>query len=145
MKHSRLKILGSILLGGLLIGGLSGCKRHSPEEKAEYIQYRISKKLELNETQQAKLKELADEGLKIYKERRAKRPEMISDVQAMIRSNDLTTDQIVLFAESRRKPMEEIIPLMAEKLVAFQKTLSTEQREKLVEIMNKFTKRHRNK
>ena len=141
MKHRKLKIIASILLGSVVIGGLTGCKRHSPEEKAEWIQYKISKKLELNETQKQKLKAVFDEGLKFHMERKAKRPQLAKDIKSMITSDSLSGDQIIKLTEDHRKETQEIIPVVAEKLVDFQKSLSTEQRNQLVEIFDKFAKR----
>jgi hypothetical protein len=75
---------------------------------------------------------------------RADRAAMHSELIAQLRSEEIDQDRLKSMVTSHRIKMEELIDLAIAKLAEFHKTLSPEQREKLVAKLESFKKWHGN-
>jgi Spy/CpxP family protein refolding chaperone len=134
-----------ILLIGMLISGVglfSGCRRHSHGHKAEFMVDYISEALDLNESQQAQLDQIKDELMAKVKEMHADKESMHEELVAQLRSEEIDQVKVKdLIAEHRAK-MDEIIDLVVVRLAEFHKTLTAEQKEKLIAKIETFKKWH---
>ena len=134
-----------VLMVTLLIGGVAaftGCRRHSPTHKAEFMVDYVSETLDLNESQQQHLNKIKDEVMAEAKEMHANKETMYEELVAQLRSEEI--DQVLVkerLAEHRAK-MDEIIELLVVRIAEFHKTLTPEQKEKLVAKLETFKKWH---
>ena len=67
---------------------------------------------------------------------------MHAELAAQLRSEEIDQDRIKAMVTERRVKMEELIDLGIERLAEFHKTLTPEQREKLVAKLESFKKWH---
>jgi uncharacterized FlgJ-related protein len=126
------------------VAGFAGCRRHSPYQKAEFMVDYVSETLDLNESQKAHLDQIKEELLEKGVQMRADKAYMHSELIAQLRSEEIDQDRLKSMVTSHRVKMEELIDLAIVKLAEFHKTLSPEQREKLVAKLESFKKWHDN-
>ena len=124
------------------VAGLAGCRRHSPEGKAEFMVDYISETLDLNASQQAHLDQIKDELLEKGVQMRADKATMHSELITQLRSEEIDQGRLKAMVAEHKVKMEELIDLGIEKLAEFHKTLTPEQREKLVAKLESFKKWH---
>ena len=134
-----------ILIIGMLISGValfSGCRRHSNAHKVEFMVDYISETLDLNESQRAQLDQIKDELMAKAQQMHADKESMHGELVAQLRSEEIDQKRVkVLIAEHRAK-MDEIVDLIVVRLAEFHKTLTPEQKEKLIAKIETFKKWH---
>ena len=138
-KGLYLSIIAVLLLG---VAGFAGCRRHSPGQKAEFMMDYVSETLDLDESQQAHLGQIKDELLEKGMQMRADKAAMHSELVAQLRSEAIDPDRLKAMAAEHRVKMEALIDLGIVRLAEFHKTLTPEQREKLVAKLESFKKWH---
>ena len=120
----------------------TGCRSHSPEGKAEFMADYIAETLDLNDGQRAQLDEIKEEFLAKAKEMHAQKEAMHAELVAELRKEDINQENLKGLIAQKRAQMDEIINLAMIRLVEFHKTLSPEQREKLVAKLEYFHEKH---
>jgi Spy/CpxP family protein refolding chaperone len=130
----------SVLVSSL--GLFSGCRRSSHAHKAEFMVDYISETLDLDENQQAQLNQIKDELMAKVGQMRADRASMQEELLAQLRSEEIDQARIKAMIAERRAQMDAIIDLIVVRLAEFHKTLTPEQREKLVGKIETFKKWH---
>ncbi len=138
-KGLYLSIIAVLLIG---VAGLTGCRRHSPGQKAEFMMDYVSETLDLDEGQQAHLDQIKDEMLEKGMQMRADKTAMHSELVAQLRSEAIDQDRLKSMVTEHRIKMEALIDLGIVRLAEFHKTLTPEQREKLVAKLESFKKWH---
>ena len=134
-----------ISLIGLLVSGvamLSGCRRHSHAHKAEFMVDYISETLDLNESQQAQLDEIKDELLAKAQGMHADKASMHAELVTQLRSEEIDQELVKAKIAEHRAKMDEIVDLIVVRLAEFHKTLTAEQKEKLIAKIETFKKWH---
>ena len=134
-----------ILLIGMLISGValfSGCRRHSHGHKAEFMVDYISETLDLNESQQAQLDQIKDELMAKAKGMHADKESLHEELVTQLRSEEIDQVRVKAVIAEHREKMDEIIDLMVVRLAEFHKTLTAEQKEKLIAKIETFKKWH---
>jgi Spy/CpxP family protein refolding chaperone len=134
-----------ILLIGMLISGVaffSGCRRHSHAHKAEFMVDYISETLDLNESQQAQLDQIKDELMAKAQQMHADKESMHGELVAQLRSEEIDQERVKALIAEHRAKMDEIIDLVVVRLAEFHKTLTPEQKEKLIAKIETFKKWH---
>jgi len=138
-KGLYLSLIAFLLLS---VAGFAGCRRHSPDQKAEFMVDYVSETLDLNESQKAHLdqikEELLEKGSRMHTDKAAMHSELISQ----LRSEEIDQERLRAMVTEHRVKMEEMIDLAIVKLAEFHKTLTPEQREKLVSKLESFKKWH---
>ena len=124
--------------------GLAGCRRHSPGQKAEFMMDYVSETLDLDESQRAHLDQIKDELLEKGLQMRADKAAMHSELVAQLKSEAIDPDRLKAMVTEHRVKMEALIDLGIVRLAEFHKTLTPEQREKLVAKLESFKKWHGN-
>jgi len=124
------------------VAGLAGCRRHSPGAKAEFMVDYVSETLDLDESQQAHLDQIKDELLEKGIQMHAGRAAMHAELAAQLRSEAIDPDRLKAMVTEHRVKMEALIDLGIIRLAEFHKTLTPEQREKLVAKLESFKKWH---
>ena len=126
----------------ITIAGFTGCRRHSPDQKAEFMVDYVSETLDLNESQKAHLDQIKEELLEKGIQMRADKGAMHAELAAQLRSEEIDQDRLKAMVTDHKNKMEELIDLGIVRLAEFHKTLTPEQREKLVAKLESFKKWH---
>jgi protein CpxP len=133
------------LLIGILISGLglfSGCRRSSHAHKAEFMMDYISETLDLDESQKAQLNQIKDELMSKARQMHANREAMYDELVAQLRSEEIDQARVKEMIAERRAQMDDIIDLVVVRLAEFHKTLTPEQKDKLVAKIETFKRWH---
>ena len=133
------------LLIGMLISGValfSGCRRHSHGHKAEFMVDYISETLDLNESQQVQLDQIKDELMAKAQQMHADKESMHAELVAQLRSEEIDQMRVKAVIAEHRAQMDEIVDLIVVRLAEFHKTLTPEQKEKLISKIETFKKWH---
>jgi Spy/CpxP family protein refolding chaperone len=134
-----------ILLIALLVASLgffSGCRRGSHAHKAEFMIDYIVETLDLTESQQEQLNLIKDELMEKGKQMRAGHESMHDEIVTQLGSEEINQERMKSLIAERRAQMDEFIDLALTRLVEFHKTLTPEQRAKLVAKIETFKKWH---
>jgi len=134
-----------ILLIGMLISGVSlfsGCRRHSHGHKAEFMVDYISETLDLNESQQAQLDQIKDEFMAKAQQMHTDKESMHKELVAQLRSEEIDQARVKAVIAEHRAQMDDIVDLVVLRLAEFHKTLTPEQKEKLIAKIETFKKWH---
>ena len=124
------------------VAGFAGCRRHSPDQKAEFMLDYVSETLDLNESQKEHLDQIKEELLEKGSRMHADKAAMHSELVSQLRSEEIDQERLKAMVTEHRVKMEEMIDLAIVKLAEFHKTLTPEQREKLVAKLESFKKWH---
>ena len=138
------KGLNLTLIAVLLIGiiGFTGCRRHSPDQKAEFMVDYVSETLDLSESQRAHLDQIKKEMLEKAMEMRADKKTMHAELVVQLKREKIDKDSLKSMVNDHKNKMEVLIDLGIERLAEFHETLTPEQREKLVGKVESFKKWH---
>jgi periplasmic protein CpxP/Spy len=123
----------------------TGCRSHSAHGKVEFMVDYIAETLDLTEGQRAQLDGIKEEFLAKAKEMHAQKEAMHAELVAELRKEDINQENLKGLIAQKRAQMDEIINLAMIRLVEFHKTLSPEQREKLVAKLEYFHEKHQHR
>ncbi|MCP4624576.1 MAG: periplasmic heavy metal sensor [bacterium] len=129
-----------LLIAG--IAGLSGCRRHSHAHKAEFMVDYISETLDLTEGQQEQLNQIQDEVMAEAREMHANKESIHAELVAQLRSEEIDQALVKARIAEHRAKMDQIIDLLVVRIAEFHKTLTPEQKDKLVAKLETFKKWH---
>lgn len=114
---------------------------HDFKEKGFGI-HMLKGKLDLTDEQVDLLNNIKDEVDTKRIEKRPEKREMHKFMTEQILSDELDIKAITKKFDEKKNEMEEIKEYMIEKMAEFHKTLTTEQKEKIVEHMERFADKH---
>lgn len=137
------QILGTVLLIGFVLSTVNCFKEKNFEARVEKIASKISKHLDLNDKQKIELERIKKEIIEKKKSLHSNNSHTSAhkEVIAMVKSDKMDLAKLkatMSTAQSQRKEMREF---MLEKLVEFHAILTPEQRIKLADKMETFSKR----
>jgi hypothetical protein len=138
----------SIALIGVFIAGalvFTGCRSHSHQGRVEFMVDYIAETLDLTDPQREQLDGIKEEFMAKAIEMHAQKEAMHAEFMAELRKEDLSQENLKGLIAQKRAQMDEMIDLALARLVEFHKTLSTEQREKLVAKIEYFHAKHQHK
>ncbi len=142
IRSKKLKIVASLCLALMATGALGACQhRHNPEKFAERMTSKITSKLDLNDSQKAKLDEVKVAFLKSRSENKPDREKARAEIKSLITAEKLDTKRIKSLIEERRSGMEKNMDSVLAKVAEFHATLTAEQKQKAVEMMDKFSRK----
>ncbi|MDH5547297.1 MAG: Spy/CpxP family protein refolding chaperone [Gammaproteobacteria bacterium] len=129
---------------GALILILSACghHRHDPEEKAEWLNKKITRKLDLGADQQAKLKDVTDVFVKHHKERKSTRKQHMDTLLGLVTQEQIEPQAFQDIFDDHQQSMAAAAPEFFSKLSVFHASLNEEQKRKLAKKLEKFMKYH---
>lgn len=141
MKKSTKIIIASLLVvgvsGGVFAYGKSGHWNMAPEEKAEFVTNRITKKLDLNENQQRNLQVLADDMLVLMKDMKAGRQAHMNQIQEMLGEPVLDQGKALQMINGKTRQIQSKAPALVASLAVFLDSLNPEQKAELQEFASK--------
>jgi len=123
----------------------SGCRSHSPEHKAEFMVDYIAETLDLNDEQRAQLDGIKEEFLAKAREMHAQKEAMRAELMDELRKAEINPEILKGLIAQKRTQMDEMINLAMTRLGEFHKSLSPEQREKLVAKLEWFHEKHQHR
>ncbi len=124
---------------GLLIASLGfGCKgKKNPEEMADMIAEQMTKKLDLNDVQKAKLDELKQEVVEKIHEAKGNHKEMKAGLLEQMKADDLDAEKIKQMIKEKHAKKEDTINYFVDRVVEFYSTLDEGQKQKVIDHLEK--------
>ena len=130
-KRTILFIAGGILLTAGVVACNHGMHYGSAEERAEWMVQKVSKELELNETQQARLSEAADEFLDLRLAMRSDRTRLRADILSMLQQPVLDRDKANAIVDRQIAKLNTRSPVIIDAIGNFYDSLDDAQRAEL--------------
>ena len=144
MKKKTLYIsLIAVPIIGLLT--LAGCRHPGHHKGALFIIDYLTEVMDLTDEQQARLDEIQDELMTKAKDMRAEHKNMHDLIVAQLGSESINKQELKEEVANHRAQMDSLIDLAIDRLAEFHQTLTPEQKDKLVNKIEKFHKWHRPK
>ena len=141
----KVAIITSIVLAALIglavAGGHHWYGGRSAEDRAEFVKNRISRTLELDETQRATLDRMADDLLAERDRMKAQRNEFRQRFFDVLNQEQVAAEDLVLLFEEKKPQIDRWMQLAADNIAEFHAILTPQQRERLItEIRNHHEK-----
>jgi Spy/CpxP family protein refolding chaperone len=143
LRIVRLMPILGLLAIFILFGGCSAWRGQPIERKATKIANRISKKLDLTESQKAELNQIKDDiiGKIKSKENVAQRKELRAAFLEMFKGDSLTKEKLMDLYQKKEAEQKGMREFLMDKLVQFHNMLTPEQRTKFVEWIEEYAKK----
>lgn len=131
------------LIGGLIFGvGLfSGCRSHGHHRGVEFALDYVTEVLDLTEAQQAHLNQIKEELMEKGQPMRADKAKYYDEIIAQL-GEEIDQARVRTIIAEHRAQMDEMIDLMVARFSEFHRTLTLEQKTKLVNKLENFHKWH---
>jgi protein CpxP len=138
-KGLSIAFIGVFILSALIF---AGCRSHSHQDKAEFMVDYIAETLDLTDSQRAQLDGIKEEFAVKAREMHAQKEAMYAEFVAELRKEEIDQQRMKELIAQKRAQMDEMINLAVVRLAEFHRTLTPEQREKLVAKLEYFHQRH---
>ena len=135
-----------IPLAGLIILGLLtfvGCKRYGHHKGAEFMVDYVSEVLDLTDVQRENMDQIKEDFMAKAEEMHADKEAMKADILAQMEKQEMDANELKQIADRHRARMDEFIDMGIDRLVEFHKTLTPEQKAKLVKKLEDCERWHR--
>lgn len=141
IKPSILIVAAILLL--LIAAFIGGCSKHrfhkaSPEKKAEWVTKKIASELDLDDAQRAKLDAIKNDLLAKHKSLKGSKEEVWNEVSGQIKSDNVDQDKLNAMFEGKETEFKEMRAFAVQKFSEFHAVLTLEQRQTLIEKVDKF-------
>ena len=145
-KPVILIVLAVLLL--LIAAFAVACAKHrfqskSPEEKAEWVVQKISGELDLDEAQEAKLNEIKTELLAKHKSFKGDKEQIWDELHTQLRSDKIDQEKVNSIFTEKEAQFSEMRAFAVTKFAEFHAVLTPEQKNTLVEKLDKMHDRCR--
>ncbi len=140
--RKRTWIIGASIAA--LIGtGAIASRYHNPsvEDRADFATYMITKKLELNDSQEKSLDELAKSWVNSATTMKSFRKSMLEEVKKLAAGESLTIEQINVLREKLKSEIDKRADQIIPQFVAFYNELDAGQKEKIASRLDKISDR----
>ena len=131
----------SLVLG---VGLFSGCRPHGHHKGAEFMVDYVTEVLDLNEAQQEQLNQIKVELMEKVTQMRANKAKFHDEIMAQLGSEEIDQARVKTMVAEHRAQMDDVIDLVIVRFSDFHRTLTPEQRNKLVAKLENFHKWHHN-
>ena len=147
-----MKLSTRIVTAVLLIAGSSGVvyafSKHgdwgmTPQEKADFVTERVTKKLELNDEQRRNFSSLAELVASIVAEARADRQAQMEEITGLLEEPSFNQARALELIQQKTGLINEKAPLVISSLAVFLDSLSAEQKDRLQEFIEHRRNHHR--
>ncbi len=120
----------------------TGCRSQSPHGKVEFMVDYIAETLDLNDQQRAQLDDIKEEFLTKAGEMHSKKEAMRAELMAELRKEEIDQQRMKALISQKREQMAEMMDLAVVRLAEFHRTLTPDQKEKLVAKLEWFHNKH---
>ena len=134
----------TVLIAVLGVGSLVfvGCRHPGHQRGAAFMMDYMAEALDLTVAQQTMANTYKDEILTMVKTKHSEKKKMHDELKTQLSSDTIDTVRVKTLIAEHRAGMDDVIDLAVDRIAEFHATLSPEQREKLVEKLEKFEKKH---
>ncbi len=115
-----------------------GWKHKSPEERAEWVTKKITKELDLNDQQKQTLQAIKSDLLAKHAAERGERDAQLQQLTALMRQNTIDKARLADLKKKHRQMRDKAEDYFLEKIVEFHGVLTSEQRNKSADLMQKY-------
>jgi periplasmic protein CpxP/Spy len=127
----------------LLTGAtLSACQHKTPEQRADWMVKKVTRELDLNDAQKAKLEDVKAEMLAARGQMESQHEMMYNEALAQLPSERLDQAKLLQLFEQHQAKMTQLAPAVLAKLAEFHASLTPEQKAKAAEELKEFHDRH---
>ncbi|TGL62482.1 Spy/CpxP family protein refolding chaperone [Leptospira jelokensis] len=138
-----LKMTTTIVLVSTMAFAFGNCRGHKDfEKRMEWVASKLTSKLDLDDSQKAKLESIKQELIAKHKEMKPKHESWAKEMATQIRAEKIDTKLLDKMSSERETRHQEMRKFFQTKLVEFHAVLKPEQREKFAELVEKFASRH---
>jgi Spy/CpxP family protein refolding chaperone len=130
-KRTLMFITGGALLTAGVVACHHGMHYGSAEERGEWMVHKVSKELELNETQLARLAEVKDKLLELRMKLRSDRAQIRTDVLAMLQQPTLDRNKANAIVDQQITKISSHSPVIIDTIGNFYDSLDDDQRAEL--------------
>ena len=141
-KGLTIALIGIFISGALIF---TGCRSHSHQHKAEFMVDYIAETIDATDEQRAQLDGIKDEFVAKAKEMHDQKAAMHAAFMAELRKEEISPENLKDLIDQKRAQIDEFINLAMDRLIEFHKTLSAEQREKLVTKIEYYHEKHQDR
>lgn len=134
-------VFGLMVFIGLFTLDCRNWKKMSIEDKANHIAKKITKELDLNDTQKTALEKLKTEAVAKIKANKGYHEEITAQLIVLVKSEKMDKSKLKELRKKRTSMMTEMEDFMIEKVAEFHATLTPEQKVKAAEHIEKMSKR----
>jgi Spy/CpxP family protein refolding chaperone len=138
-KGLTITLLVSLVFG---VGIFSGCRSHGHGRGAEFAVDYVSEVLDLTDTQEQQLDQIKEELMEKGAQMRANKAKYHDEIVVQLRSEEIDQVRVKAMIAEYRAQMDELIDLTVVRISEFHRTLTPEQKEKLVSKLENFHKWH---
>ncbi len=131
----------AILVAIASIGGIMTACHHSPEKRIDHMSAKIASKLDFNDEQKRLLKEITEDMKTEFNQMKSDRKAKLSDIKSLISASDLDQVHVKKMMEERQSKMNQLFDKYFVKVAALHKTLTNQQKQELIETLEKFESR----
>lgn len=139
--RKRTWVIGGVVAA--LIGtGAIASRYHNPsiEDRADFATYMISKKLELNDTQEASLDKLAESWVENAGAMKSFRNSMFDEIKSLASGENLSVDQVNALRDKIKSEFDQRTDMIVPQFVTFYNSLEPEQKSKITARLEKASK-----
>jgi hypothetical protein len=139
---TRTWVIGGIVAAIIGTGAVaSRIKSHSVEDRVDFATYMITKKLSLNDDQEASLDKLATSWIGTAGSMKTFRKSMINEIKGLTNGEDLSVEQLNALRDKIKAEIDQKTDAVLPELVAFYNGLDKDQRAKIASRMEDMSKR----
>ena len=139
---TRTWIIGGVVAAIIGTGAVaSRIQRHSVEDRVDFATYMITKKLSLNDDQEASLEKLATSWIGTAGSMKTFRKSMINEIKGLTNGEDLSIEQLSALRDKIKAEIDQKTDAVLPELVAFYNGLDKDQRAKIASRMEDMSKR----
>lgn len=140
----RAKRMSAIVIGLIaVLMIMSGCHKKTPEERAEDVVQHLASKLDLNDSQKARLEKIKHEFLVRRPDMQAMHEDTVRRANAMMRSAQVDQSEVNALITKNGRMLDDYSRFVGQKFTEIHDMLTPEQRNKLVELIEDHMKKHR--
>ncbi len=140
--RKRTWIIGSVVAALIGTGAIaSRIHSRSVEDRVDFATYMITRKLELNDTQEASLDKLAVSWIGTADTMKSFRKSMIEEIKSLTGGEDLSVEQLNALRDKVKAEIDRRTDALVPELVAFYNGLDQEQRARITSRLDKMSER----
>lgn len=141
MKYVAVSKKCAILVVALLTGFLLTACKGNHEGRGGMMFDVVAYKLDLTEHQEEKWFAIRDEFMRTKQEAMKEKLSHFEDAKALLLAENLDQERVLQALTEHQQRIQQAAPAMVEKLAEFHRTLSPEQKEKMVSMLSHIAKK----
>ncbi|MCP4182834.1 MAG: hypothetical protein GY761_05880 [Hyphomicrobiales bacterium] len=139
---TRTWVIGGIVAAIIGTGAIaSRFQSHSVEDRVDFATYVITKKLSLNDDQEASLEKLAASWIGTAGSMKTFRKSMINEIKGLTNGEDLSVEQLSVLRDKIKAEIDQKTDAILPELVTFYNGLDKDQRAKIASRMEDISER----